>query len=197
MLHVPIYNFIRDWATAQNTTFYQQLMGGIRYLDLRACWIDTLNEWRTQHFIVGVPTQTLLDDIRRFLDEQQGEVLVVQVGNLAGSNLEQQMQLAQMINETLGPYLYWPKNPFFPEIDLTVGEMVATGQRCLVVYPLLNRNCTKVIESNKFLWPLDFTMEGKPTYTYTHSSIIITNTSNDTDDVVEGDHAHAHLHFLI
>jgi hypothetical protein len=39
----------------QDQTFYQQLEGGIRYVDLRSCWNGTT--WRTFHFELGNTVQ--------------------------------------------------------------------------------------------------------------------------------------------
>jgi hypothetical protein len=54
-LDIDIYSFIKNWSITQNTTIYEQLMGGIRYVDLRACYIG--DDWYTQHFLVGTRTQ--------------------------------------------------------------------------------------------------------------------------------------------
>ncbi len=54
-LHINIYDFIKNWSITQDTTIYEQLMGGIRYVDLRACYIN--GDWYTQHFLVGTKTQ--------------------------------------------------------------------------------------------------------------------------------------------
>ena len=57
-LDIDIYTFIKNWSQTQDTTIYEQLIGGIRYLDLRACFIQ--NDWYTQHFLVGTKTQVNL-----------------------------------------------------------------------------------------------------------------------------------------
>jgi hypothetical protein len=54
-LGIDIYSFIKNWSITQDTTIYNQLMGGIRYVDLRACYIG--DDWFTQHFLVGTRTQ--------------------------------------------------------------------------------------------------------------------------------------------
>lgn len=55
---LDIYSFIKNWSITQNTTIYEQLVGGIRYVDLRACEID--GDWYTQHFLIGTRTQVLI-----------------------------------------------------------------------------------------------------------------------------------------
>ena len=56
-LGIDIYSFIKNWSITQDTTIYQQLNGGIRYVDIRACYIG--DDWYTQHFLVGTRTQVL------------------------------------------------------------------------------------------------------------------------------------------
>lgn len=57
-LGIDIYQFIKNWSQTQDTTIYEQLVGGNRYLDLRACYIKT--DWYTQHFLIGTRTQVCI-----------------------------------------------------------------------------------------------------------------------------------------
>ena len=50
---------ITPWSLAQNTTFFEQLAGGVRYVDLRSCWNGS--EWRTFHFELGNTVQGARD----------------------------------------------------------------------------------------------------------------------------------------
>jgi hypothetical protein len=146
-LDIDIYTFIKNWSQTQDTTIYEQLMGGIRYLDLRACFIQ--NDWYTQHFLVGTRTQDLLNDIQAFMLESPGEVLVVELGELIPE--DQELLLINMFQATLGPWLA-------PRMDLnetTVGEMVKNQERIVLLYPETN------FTSNfTFLWNKTLYMEG-------------------------------------
>eukprot|EP00128_Syssomonas_multiformis_P014227 Colp12_sorted_trinity150504_noHs@27332 len=129
---IPAYNLIAQWALAQRETFYEQLSGGIRYLDIRACWDG--QDWRTMHMIVGNTIKTLITDVRRFLDEVPSEVLVLQVSHFAGNPGKDQVQLlADIFTGLLGPYLYPRKDNLLEGLD-TIGHMVRTNQRVLVTF---------------------------------------------------------------
>jgi hypothetical protein len=146
-LGVDLYSFISKWAQTQDTTIYEQLTGGIRYLDIRANFIQ--GDWYTEHFLIGTRTQDLLNDVRRFMLENSGEVIVVELGNLDPVNDE--FSLVQMINSTLGEFLA-------PVMDLnhtTIGQMVERNHRIVLLYPPSNltRNFT-------FLWDQDQYLEG-------------------------------------
>lgn len=56
-LHYPVYQMIVDWSQSQNTSLYEQMAGGIRYIDLRVCW--TMGDWYTQHFVIGMKIQVI------------------------------------------------------------------------------------------------------------------------------------------
>lgn len=38
ILHIPVEKLIVDWSLAQDRTIRDQLMEGVRYLDIRAIW---------------------------------------------------------------------------------------------------------------------------------------------------------------
>jgi len=66
---------------------------------------------------------------------QPSAIALSKVGDLAGSNTEQQLQLAEMIETTLTPYLF-PANLYNTSfLEVSIGEMVQKNQRCVVLYP--------------------------------------------------------------
>jgi hypothetical protein len=110
---IDAFPLIKTWATAQNLTFYEQLAFGARFIDLRACWSEPTSVdptaplgWHTFHMILGNPIQALLDEIAAFMSATPGgEVLVLEVTHLYGSNASTQAQLQAMLQATLGPWL--------------------------------------------------------------------------------------------
>jgi Ricin-type beta-trefoil lectin domain-like len=72
-------------ATAQHRTIYQQLNDGIRAFDLRLYFdIDQPNGDKSffiHHGLIGPSLQTVLDDIVRFVNENDGEILFVNMGH--------------------------------------------------------------------------------------------------------------------
>jgi hypothetical protein len=59
-LGLEIDQIITPWLLTQDHDIYDQLLGGIRYLDLRTGWDEARAEWRTFHFEFGHPTKLLL-----------------------------------------------------------------------------------------------------------------------------------------
>jgi len=129
---LPIFPFVRGWGQSQNTTVYQQLLGGIRYIDLRVCVYNS--GWFTLHFLLGNQIQLILNDIRQFLDRHPGEVIVVELGDFAGSSTTERDFLGKMINDTLGRYLF-PASPTGDLRQITIGQMVERNQRILMTSP--------------------------------------------------------------
>lgn len=93
-----IEDFIHDWAKCQNLKFYDQLNNGIRYFDLRVCWID--NAFHTCHSLVGDLISDIISNINKFLSENPKEIIVVKVGFESLSN-QQQSEAKNMFNSIL------------------------------------------------------------------------------------------------
>jgi len=147
-LHIDVFSFIKNWSQTQDTTIYEQLAGGIRYIDLRACYI--VDDWYTQHFLIGTRTQLLLNDIQKFMSTSTGEIVVIELGELVPADKE--LSLVMMIKNTLDPYLA-------PKMQLnktTIGQMVKSNHRIIVLYPK-GSNYTKEFA---FLWDKASYMEG-------------------------------------
>ncbi|KAA0150728.1 hypothetical protein FNF29_05065 [Cafeteria roenbergensis] len=112
-LGINAYPLVIAWATAQNITLKQQLDAGARFIDLRACWSEPSEAdpsaptgWHTFHMVLGLPIAELLDQIAAFLDEAPGgEVVVVEVTHLLGSNATTQAQLRALLEAKLGDHL--------------------------------------------------------------------------------------------
>ncbi|GMH40094.1 hypothetical protein BSKO_07998 [Bryopsis sp. KO-2023] len=67
-------------AQTQGVHPYELMMDfGVRFLDLRVTDEDTSGELWTSHNFLAQPLEPILDDIRRFLNETEKELLVVQI----------------------------------------------------------------------------------------------------------------------
>jgi hypothetical protein len=65
------------WSKAQSRRIYDQLRDGIRYLDLRVCVDGGDGSFRACHGLYGPKFEVILSDVRRFLDEHPGEVVIL------------------------------------------------------------------------------------------------------------------------
>lgn len=117
------------WAKSQDQDFFGQLMGGIRYFDLRSGWNKTHNTWVTFHFVQGSPVQYLLSNISQFLDSHPQEIIVVEMSHFEGYPTPSDVtSLKTMVLDTLGNYLH----PVDLTFSFTVQEMVSSGKRVLL-----------------------------------------------------------------
>lgn len=143
MLGIPAEDIITPWGEAQNVSVFEQLSGGMRYIDLRSGWNGTA--WNTFHMEVGNPILTLLTDISKFLAQNPKEVVIIEVSHLDSSNgTADTAALGKMIDEQLGPYLY----PAADAFTSTMAQMVAKNQRALVTV-----SADDIVAANPKLWP--------------------------------------------
>jgi len=99
-----IGEYIKAMAVTQTRTFYQQFEDGIRYIDLRVCFMD--GKFYTCHSLRGNLISTLMQDVRKFLDENQKEVIVFKVGFKAMKGKEDDAWTE--IKGIVGPNFYRP-----------------------------------------------------------------------------------------
>ena len=117
------------WANAQDLRIYQQARQGIRFFDIRIVYDDKQKTWRCWHTLMGLPIKSLLSDLKQFLEEFRGEVVVIEFSHLPSSILkEQAIEFATLVSNTLNGFLL-PPSTTFP----TLNTMVKTGKRAIVV----------------------------------------------------------------
>lgn len=100
-----IGEFIKGMAVTQTKTFYQQFDAGVRYIDLRVCVMD--GKFYTCHSLRGNLISMLMQDVRKFLDENQKEVLVFKVGFKSMNDKEKDDAWTEM-RGIVGPNFYRP-----------------------------------------------------------------------------------------
>ncbi len=151
---VDLYPLVASWGLAQNVTLLQQATLGARYFDFRASFNGTT--WTTDHMLQGNPSADLLADLAQFLDEQEGEVIVVDVSHLYGSNTTTQLQLVAMIEAALGRWLVpWTGAGAATLNGTTLATLQARNQRALVTFEACD-----VVASNPLLWCRDWVFVG-------------------------------------
>lgn len=71
-----VFQLVHETAQAHDQNLYQQLTDGIRYFDLRLYWDSDTQELYIHHGLRGAAVGDLLQDVRKFLDEEGGHELV-------------------------------------------------------------------------------------------------------------------------
>lgn len=133
---------VEAWAKSQDQIFYQQLMGGIRYFDLRSGWNKTTNTWVTFHFVEGSPVQYLLSNISQFVQSHTQEIVIVEMSHFEGYPTSADItMLRNMVLNTLGSYLY----PVDLSFNFTINDMINSNKRILLT---MDQGY-----DNKIIWP--------------------------------------------
>eukprot|EP01101_Sappina_pedata_P007135 TRINITY_DN371_c0_g1_i2.p1 TRINITY_DN371_c0_g1~~TRINITY_DN371_c0_g1_i2.p1 ORF type:complete len:369 (+),score=120.71 TRINITY_DN371_c0_g1_i2:148-1107(+) len=135
---LPIEDVVTPWSLAQNCDFYQQMVGGIRYFDLRAGWCPEHEcksmsgaNWYTFHFEIGNSVETLVADIKRFLDDFPSEIVIVEVSHITygDPSSKEELKLASILTEYLGDYMLPPTASLS---QTTIRNMTDSGHRAIV-----------------------------------------------------------------
>jgi len=132
---------VREWSVAQTQTVYKQLLGGIRYIDVRACFIASKEHpsgvWTVHHGVApGYSVQTILSDVKKFLDENPSEVVLTELSHFSGcsaaaATTQQVASLSALVGSVLGTELIESA----AALTSTIGQLVARKTRALVTMP--------------------------------------------------------------
>jgi hypothetical protein len=140
--HEDVGVVAKQWAQTQVQDFYHQMLGGIRYFDLRAGWQNTTNIWVTFHYVDGSPVEYLLGNISAYLRDYPKEIVIVEISHFDGyPNSSDIIALKTMVQNILGPYLA----PVDLTFSFTVNQMISTGKRAMVTMAKAYDNVT--------IWP--------------------------------------------
>jgi len=74
------------FARTQKSSPYDLARRGVRFFDVRATFID--GEWYAAHGLVAAPLADCLGDLIRFMDETEGEVLVISFHQSLGGYID-------------------------------------------------------------------------------------------------------------
>jgi len=96
-----VYNSIKDLARCNNYNIAQQLDAGIRWLDLRMYLTD--DGPYTHHFLTGVDMDSEFNSIKEFIEDTNGEILVIEMSHFIGEE-EKYEEFANQLRTKLGPY---------------------------------------------------------------------------------------------
>lgn len=110
----------------------QQLEGGIRYLDLRIDYDPITEQYRVFHALFGNSAISILRDVRRFLDTNPTEIVVIKMKHFfntkVSSAIKQDFQnlIIDIFNGVLLPASAM-------RTDRTLGQMIKSNHRIILV----------------------------------------------------------------
>lgn len=135
---------IRQWSVSQTSSFYEQLAGGIRYLDLRVQGDN--GGFVTVHGLFGAYIKDLFIQVNQFCSRRQfdKEVLILDFNHFYEMTPALHRELATAIGQAFGDKLIDKSEGQ----DVTLGRLWQTSKRILVLY-----DDESTAKSVNFLWP--------------------------------------------
>ncbi|KAG2375323.1 hypothetical protein C9374_009946 [Naegleria lovaniensis] len=142
---------IANWARAQSQSAYNQLVDGVRYLDIRLCRDkeikDKVQMLKTCHTFFDSPIEPILDNIATFSKTKgKKEIIILDFNHLYDMDDSDHEYLFKVLKAKFGNLLA-DSTKFSPNSSLR--EFWRTTQRIIVLYD--NENAVK--KSQGLLWP--------------------------------------------
>ena len=94
-LHRISQELVYMWAKCQHHTIYEQLMDGIRYLDLRI--ENHQSGWKTFHGLISNCLLNVLDQVGRFASNHPREIIIVDFQHLVNFSFGDHINLMEYI----------------------------------------------------------------------------------------------------
>jgi hypothetical protein len=130
-----IGKFAANWTKTQGMDTAQQLRHGIRYFDLRI--IARKDTYWTVHGQIGERLGRVLTEVREFIREHLGEIVILDFNHLYCMNQERHEDLLAVIKEQLGEEKLI-KQSHFPNgvFNASYNELIEKGQIIVLYYNL-------------------------------------------------------------
>ena len=134
ILGLPVEDVITLWGKAQPSNLYDQMMAGVRYIDLRCGWLEIPGEWVTFHWETGNTIQTLMDDVASFLKSHPQEIVLIEASHLEGHKVDDAKltKLVDIFQTTFGNGTgigLFPRMKGNEHYLPSYGEMITKGYR--------------------------------------------------------------------
>ena len=134
-LGIPLEQVITMWGKAQPSNLYDQMMNGVRYIDLRCGWLDIEQQWVTFHWEAGNSIQILMDDVAKFLTQHTNEIVLIEASHLDGFNIDDE-KLSKLVEIFENSFGNGSNIGLYPQLNITnkvlfpsYGEMISKGYR--------------------------------------------------------------------
>jgi len=110
--NIPIIsNVIKNWSLNQNLSIYEQLVSGVRMLDIDVSYIN--NKFYTSHTFIIDELEDLINQLQQF-NEEYGDIYVVKFICRDNINNEKANELANIINNVFHNKIIYPK--YYPNV---------------------------------------------------------------------------------
>ena len=136
---------IHSWSVTQSMTIYEQLLSGIRYLDLRVAYRAEDKKIRVVHGLFGWTIDQVLDEVNRFVANYPKEIVILDFNHF--------YKMDQAAHETLADTLLASFSEIFraPGADgpnVTLQEMWGNEEKVIIIY-----HDYDVVDTYPCFWP--------------------------------------------
>ena len=101
-------NIIYNWSVTQELCFYDQLMQGVRYFDLRVAYDEATKNFCFVHGLYGLPYSTIFKEFKEFLLKHPKEVLILDFNHLWDFTTDQCIEFMKIIEENFSGMFFGP-----------------------------------------------------------------------------------------
>jgi len=91
-----------SWSICQQKSIYEQLEGGIRFLDMRISYNNITQKIHVCHGLFGCEVDIILDDINKFITTNSKEIVIISFSHLHNFDVERHAQFIELIVAKLG-----------------------------------------------------------------------------------------------
>ena len=136
---------IHNWSVTQSMTIYEQLLSGIRYLDLRVAYRAEDKKIHVVHGLFGWTIDQVLDEVNRFVANYPKEIVILDFNHF--------YKMDQAAHETLADTLLASFSEIFraPGADgpnVTLQEMWGNEEKVIIIY-----HDYDVVDTYPCFWP--------------------------------------------
>ena len=124
-------NVVYNWSVTQTLNIYEQLMAGIRYLDLRVAFRAQNKEFRIVHGLYGCEIEEVMQDIKLFVTEHPKEIVIMDFNHFYNMEDEAHHRLADSLLGMFGEIL---RNPGKDGANVTLQELWANEEKVIIFY---------------------------------------------------------------
>jgi hypothetical protein len=150
---------MKSWTISQSQNLYDQMKGGIRYLNLKAAWYEKNKQWVAYHFLIGNKIEDLLKSVSSYLNDYPNEIVVIEISHFEGNPKDSDINdLKNLVLDVFGSSLQ-PVDLLF---KFTINKMIKSGKRALVSMergydneliwpPMFHNTCAATSDLNKMI----------------------------------------------
>ena len=170
-------SMVYNWAVTQSMTIYEQLLSGIRYLDLRVAYRTADKKIRVIHGLFGCTIEEVLDEVNQFLAKYPKEIVILHFQHFYNMDQAAHETLADTLDASFSNIL---RAPGSQGPNVTLQEMWENQKKVIVIY-----NETGVVHAHSHFWPPHYIHSPWPNTDDTNQLLEILKEQSEASSVSE------------